>query len=124
MTKIILPSDCGNAPRKQFLADFNAAFATGNAEFIIEHVTADIRWTIHGDKEIQGKEKFSAEVHGMTRHTADELTVHEIITHGRTAALNGQLTFQDKQYAFCDVYRFRNTKANEIVEMDSYVVAL
>ena len=66
MTKITVTPDCGNAPRKEFLKDFNIAFATGKADFIIEHVSDDIQWNIYGDKHVTGKESFIKEIKGET----------------------------------------------------------
>ncbi len=122
MTKITMQPDCSNAPRKEFLKNFNVAFATGNTDFIIEHVSDDILWTIHGDKHINGKEAFTREVNIMKEYTADGLIIYTIITHGREAALNGEMKMGDTTYTFCDVYRFTDTKNNIIKELNSYVI--
>ncbi len=124
MTKITVTPDCGNAPRKQFLKDFNIAFATGDADFIIRHVSEDIRWNIYGDKRIESKGDFAKEIDAMKEYTADEVVIHSIITHGREAALNGEMKMGDKTYAFCDVYHFTSTTGNIITQMDSYVVLI
>ncbi len=124
MTKINVTPDCGNAPRKEFLKNFNIAFATGDAEFIIKHVSDDIEWTIYGDKKISGKEQFEQEMNIMKEYTADEVTIHSIITHGREASLNGEMKMGDKTYAFCDVYRFTNTTSDIVKQMDSYVLSI
>ncbi len=123
MTKINITPDCGNSPKKELLKDFNIAFATGDANFIIDHVSDDIRWEIYGDKSIVGKEQFSKEIHMMKDYVADEVTVHSIITHGSEAALNGEMKMGDKTYAFCDVYLFKSAGSNIIKEMHSYIVA-
>ena len=122
MTKITVKPDCGNAPRKEFLKDFNIAFATGKADFIINHVSDEIEWNIYGDKHISGKEAFIREVNIMKDYTADEVVIHFIITHGLEAALNGEMKMGDKTYVFCDVYRFTNTTSDIIKRMDSYVI--
>ena len=122
MTKITVTPDCGNAPRKQFLSEFNIAFATGNADFIINHVSDDIQWNIHGDKSITQKDQFAKEMDIMKDYTADEVVIHSIITHGREAALNGEMKMGDKTYVFCDIYRFTNTTSDVIKQMDSYVL--
>ena len=124
MTKITVTPDCGNAPRKEFLKDFNIAFATGDADFIIQHVSDTIEWNIYGDKHIIGKENFIKEINSMKDYTADEVVIHSIITHGREAALNGEMKMGDKTYAFCDVYRFTNTTSDMITRMDSYVLPI
>lgn len=124
MTKVTVAPDCGNAPRKEFLKNFNIAFATGDADFIIEHVSEDIMWTIYGDKHITGKASFIKEINIMKHYAADEVVIHSIITHGREAALNGEMKMGDNTYAFCDVYEFANTKGNIIKEMKSYVLPI
>jgi hypothetical protein len=124
MTKITVEPDCGNAPRKEFLRDFNIAFATGDVDFIIQHVSNDIEWKIYGDKHINGKEAFIKEVNIMKEYTADEVIIHSIITHGREAALNGEMKMGGKTYAFCDVYRFTSTSSDVIKEMKSYLEAI
>ncbi len=124
MTKITIQPSCENAPRKSFLKDFNVAFATGNAGFIIDQVHEDITWVIHGDKMIRGKDQFAQEVNLMKEYIADELVIHNIITHGREAALNGEMKMGGETYVFCDVYRFLDTRNNVIKEMNSYVIKI
>ncbi|PWJ58052.1 SnoaL-like protein [Dyadobacter jejuensis] len=122
MTKITVTPDCGNAPKKVFLKDFNIAFATGDADFIIDHVSDDICWEIYGDKTIQGKEQFAKEINLMKSYVADEVVIHTIITHGKEASLNGEMKMGDKTYVFCDVYRFASAGSSIIKEMHSYVI--
>ncbi|MBU2916240.1 nuclear transport factor 2 family protein [Reichenbachiella agariperforans] len=122
MTKITVTPDCGNAPKKGFLKDFNIAFAKGDVDFIIEHVSDDIRWEIYGDQSIQGKEQFSKAINAMKNYVADEVIIHTIITHGKEASLQGEMKMTDKTYAFCDVYRFASAGSSIIKEMHSYVI--
>ncbi|NHF58515.1 nuclear transport factor 2 family protein [Flavobacteriaceae bacterium TP-CH-4] len=124
MTKINIQADCGNSPRKEFLKELNIAFAKGNANFIVEHASDDMVWTIYGDKKIEGKEVFREEIHIMKQYTADEMTLNSIITHGREAAANGEMRMGDHTYVFCDVYSFTNTTSMVLKEMQSYVVKL
>ncbi len=124
MTKINIIADCRNSPRKEFLKEYNTAFAKGNADFIIKHASDDINWTIYGDKTIVGKEDFSKEVHKMKQYVADEMTLRNIITHGKEGAANGEMKMGDKTYAFCDIYRFTNITSLVIQTMESYVVEI
>ena len=124
MTKVTVTLDCENSPKKSFLKDFNIAFATGNADFVIKHVSDDILWTIYGDKVINGKGDFTKEINIMKDYTADELVIHKIITHGREASLNGEMKMGEKTYAFCDIYQFVNTEGNTIKTMHSYVIEI
>ena len=122
MTKITIKADCGNSPKKEFLKDFNVAFATGNAEFIIDNVSDDIHWYMYGDREFEGKTDFAKEINIMKDYVADEVIVHSIVTHGTEAALNGEIKMSGKTYAFCDVYQFTRAGSNTIKEMRSYVI--
>lgn len=122
MTKITIPEDCGNSPRQIFLKKFNTAFAKGDANFIIDHVSDDIIWCIHGDKKLEGKDAFAKEIHSMKEYVADEMIMHNIITHGRTASANGEIRMAGKNYAFCDVYRFTGAKGSIIKEIQSFVI--
>jgi hypothetical protein len=122
MTKITINADCNNSPKKEFLKDFNVAFATGDADFIINNVSDDIHWVMYGDKELKGKKDFTKEINIMKDYVADELTVHSIVTHGAEAALNGEIKMGGKAYAFCDVYRFASAGSTKIEELKSYIV--
>jgi len=124
LTKISINPNLENVPKKEFLKDFNIAFATGKADFIIENVSDDIYWMVYGDKEISGKEQFIKEINIMKDYTADEVTIHSIITHGKEAALNGEMKMGTKSYAFCDVYHFTSASSNTIKEMRSYVLPI
>ncbi len=122
MTKITVHANLKNSTRKELLKDFNIAFATGNADFIVDHVSDDIKWTIHGDKQLVGKEQFKAAIDEMKDYVADEVVIHNIITHGAEAAANGEMSMGGETYAFCDVYRFTSAGSKLIKEMNSYVV--
>ena len=62
MPKIIIQPDCGNAPRKIFLKEFNVALANGNLEFLKENIPDKISWEIAGKKTVTGKENYLKEV--------------------------------------------------------------
>jgi|SRR5690606_15909768 len=124
MTKINIPIDCNNSPKKKFLKEFNIAFAKGDTDFLIEHVSDDIIWHIHGDKKIVGKDDFIKEIHQMKNEIADELILSNIITHGKQASANGEIKVSGKSYMFCDVYDFKTATGKTIKTMESYVIAV
>ncbi|SEB61216.1 DNA-binding protein [Paenibacillus sp. GP183] len=122
--KIISAEDCGNAPKKELLREFNIAFAKNDIGFIIENITDNVLWNIVGDKRIEGKDTFADTLKQMRNSTAIELYISNIITHGNTGSANGILTFENKKsYAFCDVYIFSSAAKNaKIKEITSYVI--
>ena len=123
--RIICGEDCGNAPRKELLKAFNIAFARGDAGFILEHVAPDIVWHMVGDRTVRGMEQFAEALDEMKGSKATELHIHNIITHGNTAAADGILKFGQKSYAFCDVYKFSGAaKTAKIKEITSYVIGI
>ena len=124
MTKVTINANGKSSPKKEFIRDFNVAFAKGNADFIIQHASNDIHWLIYGDKDLRGKEAFTKEINIMKDYTADEVIIHSIITHGSEGAVNGEMVMGDTTYAFCDMYTFQSAASMIIKDMKSYVVKL
>ena len=125
MTKIISNATCGNSPKMEFLKDFNIAFATGNVDFLLENVTDEIVWTIIGDKKIEGRDSFAAELKKMKDLKPTELILDQILTHGKEGAANGVIKMHNnKKYAFSDFYIFNGTKGSKIKTITSYVIEI
>ena len=123
MTKLTVSPDCGNAPKRAFIRDFNVAFAQADIPTLLAAVTGDIRWDMVGDKVISGKEAFAAAMEDMKEHRATELIIDRIVTHGREAAASGTLVMENgRRYAFADMYTFRGAKGDKIAAMTSFVV--
>lgn len=111
----------------KFLKKLNEAFAINDTAFLMQNAADDICWTIVGDRTLQGKEEFSRALKEMKSEHPNELKIDNIITHGKTAAVNGIIkthnqTGNARTYAFCDVYRFSAFKNPKIKEITSYVI--
>jgi hypothetical protein len=123
--KIEIPVDCGNSPRKNFIKEFNLAFAKGDIDFILEHVDDEIVWEMVGETTLLGKDSISSFLREVTKEKTDSLKIQSIITHGRDASSNGTITsINGKTVAFCDVYKFKNLKNNILKKIQSYGVQL
>ena len=108
---------------QELLKKLNKAFAKNDADFVIQQVTDNIRWNVVGDFSVEGKEAFTQKLKEMISDEPYELEIHNIITHGRDAAVNGLMRSTDgNQYAFCDVYKFSAFKDPKISEMTSYAI--
>lgn len=109
---------------QQFLEDLNKAFAENNTDFILERVTDDIRWDIVGDQVIEGKTSLDEELRKMKQDHPMELTIHNVITHGKSASVDGVMKHptENKSWHFCDVYRLTGTKNAKVKSLTSYVV--
>lgn len=111
--------------KEQFLQKVNEAFAKSDIDFIMEHVTDDIEWTVIGDFNLKGKEQFLEALKEMASKEPYQIDIKNIITHGDSAAVDGVMKSPDKkEYAFCDVYKFSGFKNPKIKNMTSYVLSL
>lgn len=123
--EIHIKPDCGNSPKREFVRDYNIAFAKGDVEFILAHTSDDIVWEIFGDQKIEGKAAFQKALEEMKSHKIKAITIHHIITHGKEGAVNGEMLMSDdKRYAFSDVYVFASAGKTVIKKMYSYIVPL
>jgi len=60
--KITVPNDCGNAPKKIILRDFNISLIIKDYSTLLEKTADDITWIIIGDEIIEGKRDFIKKV--------------------------------------------------------------
>lgn len=125
MISITVPSDCGNAPKKEFIKDFNVAYASGKVDFILDNVSDNIEWTIVGDIKLMGKENVELKLNEMANFKASELIIETILTHGKEAAATGVLNMENgKSYAFSDFYTFSSAKGNKVKSMVSFTIEI
>lgn len=120
--EIIVNPDCGNAPKKVVLRDFNIAFAKGDTDSIIEMVSDEIIWKIIGDKTITGKKEMKAALNKMTNQSVRSLQLHNIITHGKEAAVYGTCKLNNGgEFTFADIYEFNSVGSKIIKKIISFV---
>lgn len=123
MTRIVVEEDCGNAPKKTLLRDFNIALVEHDVDAFLRYVTDTVRWTRIGEQVIEGRGQVARALEQMKQRNTVELVIDMMITHGATGAVNGTVTLEDgSRYAFCDVYRFSSGKETKIKEITSYVI--
>lgn len=112
---------------KSFLRDLNEAFVRSNSEFILEHVTEEVRWNLIGDQIIEGKEKFREVIEDVDTDEAFELRINNIVTEGSTAVVDGSIkpksaSSQSQVYFFCDIYKLTEDEDPKVSEITSYVL--
>ena len=124
MTEIVVPEDCGNAPRKAWLRDFNVAFIEGDIEKTLGFVAEDVTWELVGEGTIEGREGMRAWLQSTAGKQARRVEFEHFITHGRTAAINGSYEMESgSSFRFCDIYEFTNAKSDSpISNYTSYVI--
>jgi hypothetical protein len=121
---IVCPDDCGNAPKKAMLKEFNIAMVKKDLDAITAMISDQVSWNMIGDKIIQGKEAFTETLKQRETNTTTELSISTIITHGNAGSVNGSYILANgKKYAYCEVYKFTSTsKQAKIKEISSYVI--
>src|SRR5690606_15410740 len=123
--RVVCPDDCGNAPRKGQLRDFNVALVTADAS-AAELMREDIQWEVVGQRRLVGPEAVCADLGAMAGPAPQELHIHHIITHGATAALHATLTRADgSRLAYCDIYQFTGgSRSARLKHVTSYRLPL
>ncbi len=116
--------------KEEFLRKFNEAFVQNDINFIVDATTDDILWTMVGDKTIRGKKDLAVSMNEMKDSSGLKINVDSMIIDGDRAAVDGTMSFEDKEgnrktYGFCDCYKFRkeNEEDIKISELRSYVIA-
>ncbi|MCP2034644.1 ketosteroid isomerase-like protein [Planomicrobium sp. HSC-17F08] len=109
---------------QQFFTKVNQAFIDGDIDFLADHVTDDVAWSMYGNKMI-GREAFldCVKEMGMGNETNVALTIENLIASGNEVALKGKMhantdTGQEKVYTYCDIYVMDG--AGKIKELTSF----
>lgn len=108
--------DCGNAPRKQILKDLMIAFARADKEYITKMIAPDVVWKIAGKETFCGKTDC---LQGVSKHHKENiltLDIKQIITHGKTAAVHGEIILENKNILFCDVFEFASAGKQALIK--------
>ncbi len=111
--------------KEKFLRTFHRAFAENDTGYIMDNITQDISWDIPGDRYVQGKEAFASALKEMKNEGKTKVEIEHVITHGKTAAVNGTVLYENgMSHAFCDIYVFSGFKNPKVKEITSYVVRI
>lgn len=103
---------------KAVLEEANAAVTRGDYEGFLSFCSDDTLWTFVGDTTLRGKEAVRRWM-ATTYLEPPKLTVSHLIAEGDFVTALGDVTMRDEdgkvtQYAYCDVWRFRDGKMAEL----------
>lgn len=120
--KVIVPQNCGNSPKINFIKELNISMAKRNLQFLYDHITDDIKWSILGVQKLIGKNKVIKLMEELRDLSILELNLQTIITHGTAGAVNGVVILRDSsRIEYCSIYTFTsNSKNIKIKEMTTY----
>ncbi|MBT2582182.1 nuclear transport factor 2 family protein [Planococcus sp. ISL-109] len=112
-----------------FLRDFNAAFFSGNQQFIEQHVTDDVEWIMVGATPLKGKQALVDAAFGMQDYTQLDFDIDMIIAEGREGAVKGVMTAtggtgRERKYCYSDFYEMTGDAEPRIQKMTSFVVEI
>ena len=121
--KLNIATSCENAPKKELIKNLTVFFASYDIPQVMQYLADDVIWTLVGDKPIRGRAQFAAALMEMAHNKASELTIHSIVTHGKEAAINGEMVMSDGSvFGFADFYKFSSAKGSQVKSITSYVV--
>lgn len=115
------------AEKEEFLKEVNRAYAEGDMDFLLNHITDDLCWIIVGEKDIAGKSEFSEVIQQMQEMPSMEIEVDNIIINDRYGIVEGVVISrnrlgQKKHFGFCDIYGFQEGPQLMINSIKSYVI--
>lgn len=127
--KVTCAEDCGNSPKKALLRDLHVDLWGNEGRILLAALHGRVTWRRADGERVAGKDavygRMRMERCPDLRGMPEELAIHDIITHGRTAALNATITMGDgSRLEYCDVYRFAGVaRTAPITEITSYTAA-
>lgn len=121
--KLFTKVDCANAPKKELIKNLTVHFATYDLDNAMAFMDNNVVWTLVGETPIVGKEQFKVELQKMSGNKATELTIQSIITNGKEAAVQGEMTMLDgNRYGFADFYEFTSAKGTKVKSITTYII--
>ena len=103
---------------KAILEKANAAITKGDYEGFLSFCTDDTEWVFVGDQTLRGKEAVRQYM-AVAYVEPPTFVVENLIAEGEFVTALGQISMKDKDettidYAYCDVWRFRDGKMAEL----------
>ncbi|NUS44946.1 MAG: nuclear transport factor 2 family protein [Mycobacteriaceae bacterium] len=112
--------------REQILDRYMDGFRRSDHEAILNCLTEDVVWRIHGVRTTSGKAEFDDEIENPAFEGSPALVVDRVIDAGSVFVVTGTGTGRHRErgpfhFAYNDLFTFRD---NLIAQVDSYVVTL
>jgi ketosteroid isomerase-like protein len=101
-------------------------FRRSDHAMVLQCLTDDVVWHIHGHRTTRGKAEFDDEIENPAFEGSPELTVERTVEADGVVVLTGVGTGRHReagpfQFAYSDLFTFRN---GLIAQVDSYIVPL
>jgi uncharacterized protein len=112
--------------RQQIVHRYMDGFRRSDHDAILECLTDDVVWSIHGLRTTHGKAEFDDEIENPAFEGSPELSVERTIDAGDVVVVTGTGIGHHREngrfrFAYGDLFTFRD---DLIAQVDSYVVPL
>lgn len=112
--------------RQAVVARYMDGFRASDHEAILNTLTDDVLWIIHGARTTRGKAEFDSEIENPDFEGSPVLSVDRMFEAGEHVVITGTGIGRHReagqfQFAFNDIFTFRG---DLIAQVDSYVVLL
>ncbi|WP_332645329.1 hypothetical protein [Lysinibacillus sp. 54212] len=120
MVQVYCNEDCGNAPKKKLCLDFLKAVAEGRTDEAITFCIPEITVDMIGRESIQGQERLQQFLQQIP--SVEALHIHRLITHGKEAAVNGEVKTAQGSHSLALFFTFNAYKNAFIKKLVVYLV--
>ena len=106
-------------PNKQTVDAYMAAFRITDHAAILDCLTEDVEWIIHGHRHLTGKAAFDGEIENEGFVGSPTITVHRLTEENDVVVAEGTVRCTTKggvelHLAFCDVFEMQNAKVKKL----------
>jgi limonene-1,2-epoxide hydrolase len=105
--------------QKEIVETYMEGFRESNHPKILNCLTDDVIWIIHGHRKLQGKEAFDAEIENDDFEGQPEIQIDRMTEEGNIVIAEGTVLAKPKNQTplllhFCDVFEFENGKIKKL----------
>lgn len=119
--KLNVPTDCDNAPKRRLIKDFIIALYKNEFETIANGIEDEFEFRIIGHKTISNKEELRKYL--VKNVEALELTLDEVLSHGKFGACNGTYKTKKEEIFFAYFFEFKSAGKYTIKIISEYKIA-
>ncbi|MEG0851387.1 MAG: hypothetical protein RSF34_11150 [Flavobacterium sp.] len=114
------PQDCDNAPKRRVIRDFVIAFYKKDWQTINEKLEDKFTFKIIGDRTIDTGDELIKYLD--SDFNVIELTIHDILSHGKYGACNGIIKCKKEEINFAYFFEFQSAGKNSIKAISEYII--
>lgn len=122
-TGLTYPEDCKNSPLKELIKQMHIHFFNKDFKEIFHSLINEPTWVIIHSKKKMNSEQ---EIHHFLNNYKESIQamhLNEIITHGKSAAAEGNFLLNGTLYHFCHLIKFNKAgKSGKIKEIRTFIL--